>query len=84
MEEGGKAEEVDGDMGEGMDDADDGVAGVEEEDKATGEVDDLVALELLQVHREEFAAGGVEEGDGGQCPRRARPTRVGGSGSRPT
>lgn len=69
-DDGADGREVDGDAGEGMQDADGGGSLVEQDEEAVGEADDAVAAELRQADADAPAGGGAEEGD---RPRMRRP-----------
>ena len=63
VQDGGDGREVDGNAGEGMQDADGGGSLVEQDEEAVGEADDAVAAELQQADADAPAGGGAEEGD---------------------
>lgn len=62
VEDGGDGREVDGDAGEGVEDAEGGGVLVDEDEEAVREADDAVALELWQGDAEAPGGGRVEEG----------------------
>ena len=61
VEDGGDRREVDGDAGEGVQDANGGGVLVDQDDETIRKADDAVALELRQADAQAPAGGGVEE-----------------------